>query len=150
MKHYKYFSLLGISLLVFAFVSCKKALEILPEDKLDRSMMYNTLADADAAVLGIYGQMAGLGEKYIVLNELRADLVDITRNADPWLQQINNHEVTVDNPYADPTDFYKVIFSCNDALKNFKIMADLGKLSQQEFDQRYSDIAVLRTGCIFS
>ncbi len=145
MKHYKYFSLLGISLLVFAFVSCKKALEILPEDKLDRSMMYNTLADADAAVLGIYGQMAGLGEKYIVLNELRADLVDITRNADPWLQQINNHEVTVDNPYADPTDFYKVIFSCNDALKNFKIMADLGKLSQQEFDQRYSDIAVLRT-----
>ena len=108
-------------------------------------MMYNTLAEADAAVLGIYGQMAGLGEKYIVLNELRADLVDITRNADPWLQQINNHEVTVDNPYADPTDFYKVIFSCNDALKNFKIMADLGKLSQQEFDQRYSDIAVLRT-----
>lgn len=144
-RSYKYFLLPGILMLVFSFVSCKKALETLPEDKLDKSMMYNTLADADAAVLGIYGQVAGLGEKYILLNELRADLVDVTRNADPWLQQINNHEVTMDNPYTDPTAFYKVIFNCNDALKNFKIMGDQGKLSQQEFAQRYSDIAVLRT-----
>ncbi len=111
-------------------------------------MMYNTLADADAAVLGIYGQVAGLGERYILLNELRADLVDVTRNADPWLQQINNHEVTVDNPYTDPTAFYKVIFNCNDALKNFKIMGDQGKLSQQEFAQRYSDIACCVHGFI--
>lgn len=126
-------------------ISCSKSLDILPEDKVDQSLMYNTLADADAAVLGIYGQFASLGEQYIVWNELRADLVDVTQNANPYLQQISNHEVTVDNPYVDPTLFYKVIFSCNDALHNFKIMERERKLSTTEFNHRYSDIMVLRT-----
>ncbi|GAB3412851.1 RagB/SusD family nutrient uptake outer membrane protein [Niabella aquatica] len=139
------FILMALPAAALFFASCKKTLELLPEDKLDQSMVYNTLADADAVVLGIYGQVAGLGDKYILLNELRADLVDVTLNADPWLRQLSNHEVTADNPYADPTPFYKIIFNCNDALKNFKIMADQGKLSQAEFTQRYSDIAVLRT-----
>ncbi|MFD1768676.1 RagB/SusD family nutrient uptake outer membrane protein [Sphingobacterium suaedae] len=125
--------------------SCKKALDFLPEDKLDRSMMYNTLADADAAVLGIYGQVAAMGDKYILMNELRADLMDVTVQADPYLQQLSNHEVTADNPYVDPAAFYKIIFSCNDALKNFQIMNVQGKLSNAEFNERYSDIAALRT-----
>lgn len=124
--------------------SCKKALDFLPEDKLDSSKTFNTLADADAAVLGIYGQVATLGDRYVVLNELRADLIDVTTNANPYLQQISNHEAGIDNPYADPTAFYQIIFNCNDALKNFKIMASSGKLSNADFNQRYSDIAVLR------
>lgn len=134
----------GILAFTIAISSCKKALEFLPEDKLDSSMMYNTLADADAVVLGIYGQVAGLGDRYIVLNELRADLMDVTINANPYLQQISNHEVEANNPYADPTAFYKIIFNCNDALKNFKLMENQGKLSNIEFNQRYSDIAMLR------
>lgn len=137
--------LMALSATAFFLASCKKTLELMPEDKLDESVVYNNLADADAAVLGIYGQVASLGDRYILLNELRADLVDVTINADPWLQQLSNHEVTADNPYADPTPFYKIIFNCNDALKNFQIMADQGKLSQLEFAQRYSDIAVLRS-----
>lgn len=126
-------------------ISCSKTLEIQPEDKIDQTVMYNTLADADAAVLGIYGQFAALGDKYILWNELRADLVDVTRNANPYLQQISNHEVSSDNPYTDPSLFYKVIFSCNDAIHNFKIMHQTGKLSDTEFNHRFSDITVLRT-----
>lgn len=137
--------LIGTVCISILAISCSKTLEMQPEDKLDQSLMYNTLADADAAVLGIYGQFASLGDKYILWNELRADLVDVTRNANPYLQQLSNHEVAADNPYADPSLFYKVIFSCNDALHNFKIMQQEGKLSSVEFDQRYSDIMVLRT-----
>src|SRR5690606_8658547 len=110
----------------------------LPEDKLDKSQVYNTLADADAAVIGIYGQFASLGEKYILFNELRADLMDVTVNANPYLQQLSEHNTVLDNPYIDPTNFYKVILNCNDAIKNFKVMADKGKLSQEEFNHRYS------------
>ncbi|GAB3028259.1 hypothetical protein GCM10027051_36660 [Niabella terrae] len=135
----------GLVGLMFSAISCKKVLETLPEDKLDQQMVYNTLADADAVVLGIYGQVAALGDRYILLNELRADLVDVTVNADPWLQQLSNHEVAADNPYADPTPFYRIILNCNDALKNFQLMAEESKLSQEEFAQRFSDIAVLRT-----
>jgi hypothetical protein len=110
----------AIAACILTISSCKKALDFLPEDKIDSSKMYNTLADADAVVLGIYGQVATLGDRYIVLNELRADLMDITANANPYLQQVSNHEVTSDNPYADPTAFYKIIFNCNDALKILK------------------------------
>ena len=129
--------------------SCKKVLEILPEDKLDKSQVYNTLADADAAVIGIYGQFASLGEKYILFNELRADLMDVTVNANPYLQQLSEHNTVLDNPYIDPTNFYKVILNCNDAIKNFKVMADKGKLSQEEFNHRYSDLVCLRSFIYF-
>jgi hypothetical protein len=71
--------------------------------------------------------------------------MDITVNADPYLQQISDHEVTSDNPYTDPTSFYRVIFNCNDVLKNFQIMGEQGKMSQEEFAERYSDIATLRS-----
>ncbi|WP_018628797.1 RagB/SusD family nutrient uptake outer membrane protein [Niabella aurantiaca] len=144
-QSYIRFSMLALVAVALTAGSCRKMLEVLPEDRLDQSMVYNSLADADAVVLGIYGQVAALGDRYILLNELRADLVDVTPNADPYLQQLSAHNVSADNPYADPAPFYKVIFNCNDALANFKIMADKGVLSQAEFAQRYSDIAVLRT-----
>lgn len=137
--------LIAVVCISMCTASCSKTLDVLPEDKIDETLMYNTLADADAAVLGIYGQFAALGEKYILWNELRADLVDVTNHANPFLQQLSNHEATVDNPYIDPTLFYKVIFSCNDAIHNFKIMHKVSKLSNSEFNQRYSDIMVLRS-----
>lgn len=144
-KSYKYYTAVAIATMALSFTSCQKALDLLPEDRVDQTNMYQTLADADAAVLGIYGQLAGLGEKYIVLNELRADLVDVTRNAGHYLQELSVHEVSEDNPYADPTAFYRIILNCNDALKNFKIMADQGKLAQEDYIQRYSDILTVRT-----
>lgn len=135
--------------LLVATSSCKKALDILPQDKLDKTQVYNTLADADAAVIGIYGQFASLGEKYILFNELRADLMDVTVNANPYLQQLSEHNETLDNPYIDPTDFYKVILNCNDAIKNFKIMADKSKISEADFNHRYSDLIALRSFIYF-
>ena len=84
--------------------------------------MYRDKNDADAAVKGIYGKFMTLAEQYVVLNELRADLMDVTPNADYYLQQINSHNVSAGNPYADPTPFYELINECNDALVNFTKM----------------------------
>lgn len=142
-KQKKYWIALSISAALM-FSSCQKMLDVLPEDRLDQSQVYNTVADADAVVLGIYGQVAALGEQYVLLNELRADLMDVTVNADPYLQQISNHEVTSGNPYTDPTKLYRVIFNCNDAMKNFNIMVAESKMSREEYNQRYSDIGTLR------
>lgn len=135
--------------LMFTASSCKKTLDILPQDKLDQTQVYNTLADADAAVIGIYGQFASLGKQYILFNELRADLMDVTINADPFLQQLSEHSATLDNPYIDPTPFYKVIANCNDAIKNFKVMVQKSKISEDDFNQRYSDLVALRSFIYF-
>jgi hypothetical protein len=123
---------------------CKKLFDVKPEQALDKDQVYQNVYDADAAVLGLYGKFLQLAKQYVVLNELRADLMDATLNADEDLKQVNEHTVTVDNPYADPRPFYEVILNCNDVLKNFDKMREDKKFKEDEYRQRYSDIASLR------
>ncbi len=137
------------ALLLFVAVvfstGCQKVFDIKPKDTLDQSQMYQNVYDADAAVLGIYGKFMGLADRYIILNELRADLLDCTQNADENLRQISTHSVGQDNPYASPKPFYELILNCNDVLENFKKMKAENKMTELEFNQRYSDIGALRS-----
>jgi starch-binding outer membrane protein, SusD/RagB family len=126
-------------------VSCKKTFDILPQDQLDYSQMYRNVNDADAAVIGLYGKFAGLAERYILLNELRADMLNYTINADQYMKQISNHSVTKENPYINPRPFYELIINCNDVLKNFQLMVRDKKMKDAEFQQRYADIGSLRS-----
>ncbi len=73
-------ALLLLVAVVFS-TGCKKVFDIKPKDTLDQSQMYQNVYDADAAVLGIYGKFMGLADRYVILNELRADLLDCTQNA---------------------------------------------------------------------
>lgn len=131
--------------LCISVASCKKMYDIQPQDSLTGSQVYQNIYDADAAVLGIYGQFIGLADRYIILNELQGDLLDITPNSSAYLKQLSTHSVTADNPYADPRPFYKVINSCNDALKNFAIMRQNKLLDDNQYYQRYADIGILRS-----
>lgn len=128
-----------------ALPSCKKLLDVQPENVLDREQTYRNVFDADAAVLGVYSKFMQLAKPYVLLNELRADLMSPTTNADFYLQQLSNHTVSQDNPYVNPTPFYEVILNCNDVMANFdKMLADK-KLKVDEYNQRYADIASIRT-----
>ena len=124
---------------------CRKAFDINPGTELDASQMYRNVYDADAAVIGIYGKFMSLADRYIILNELRGDLLEYTNNADEYLRQISTHNVQADNPYASPRPFYELILNCNDVLKNFLIMKQKNAMKEVEFNQRYSDIACLRS-----
>lgn len=126
-------------------ISCKKLFDTLPEQVLDKEQMYRDVYDADAAVIGLYGKLMGVAEQYVVLNELRADLMEVTSNADNQLLEINNHKVTRGNKYANPRPVYQLILDCNDVLKNFKIMRAGKKFSEDQFNQRYSDVGALRS-----
>lgn len=111
---------------------------------LDPKNNYQTVNDADNAVLGAYGSFMKLGKQLVVLNELRGDLVDVTTNASTDLQQINSKTPDTDNAYADPTPFYTVIMNCNDALANFDKMKAKGSLTDDEYKELYSDLTGLR------
>ncbi|WP_346238720.1 RagB/SusD family nutrient uptake outer membrane protein [Niabella insulamsoli] len=125
--------------------ACSKLLDKTPTNELDIENAYQNVYDADAAVMGVYGKFMGLAERYIILNELRADLLDYTQNADKYLRQISNHTATADNPYADPRPFYEVIVNANDVLANLNNMYDSKKISQADYYERYADIACLRS-----
>ena len=88
------------------FMSCKKVFDIQPKSAVVATQMYRNVYDADAAVVGIYGKFMGILDRYVILNELRSDLADITPNSNQYLKQLSTHAVTTDNPYADPRPFY--------------------------------------------
>jgi hypothetical protein len=125
--------------------SCKKAFDIKPKSEVDISNNYNNVYDANAAVIGIYGQLMGIAEQYVVLNELRGDLMEVTSNADKNLVEISQNNVTPGNPWADPRPFYKIILNCNDVLYNLNLMLAANKINQDDYNQRYSDIGAVRS-----
>jgi hypothetical protein len=141
----KWFSGLALAFVITTNISCQKFLEVEPKDRLTIEQTYRNVFDADAAVFGVYGKFMNLAEQYVILNELRADLMTVTENSDPFLRQINNHDVTVDNPYASPKKFYEVILNCNDVLANFNIMLKDNKFTLDQYNQRYSDVACIRS-----
>ena len=126
-------------------VSCNKILNNDPETTLDAKQYYRNVYDADAAVLGVYGKFMRLAKQYVILNELRADLMGVTDNADNDLREVNSHSTTQANPYSDPKAFYSLINECNDVLKNFNIMLKDNKFKLLEYQQRYSDIGCIRS-----
>ncbi len=130
-------------------VSCKEAFDLDPQNAIDYTNNYQNIYDADAAVTGVYGQFLTVARQYEVLNELRADLMSITSNADVYLREINSHNVSEGNPYANPKDFYSVILNCNDVLKNLKIMQENSKITKTEYDHRYSDLVAVRSWLYF-
>jgi hypothetical protein len=130
---------------LWSISGCTKIFDIKPQDQLDESQAYQNVYDADAAVIGIYGKFMGIADQYIVLNELRGDLLDCTNNADENLRQISTHSVTENNPYASPKPFYELIINCNDVLERFQVMVKEKKMNDAEFSQRYSDIGALRS-----
>jgi hypothetical protein len=140
----KYLSVFLAGATLFS-LSCKKVYDLEPQNAVDRSQMYRDVYDADAAIIGVYGKLMNVAKQYVILNELRGDLMDITFNSDQYLRQLSEQNVTSDNPYINPQPFYDVIVNCNDVMKNFKIMLSQNKLKTEEFRQRYSDVAAIRT-----
>lgn len=131
--------------LLLSLSSCQDFLDVDPQDKLSGDQVYRDVFDADAAVIGIYGKFMGLAEKHVLLNEMRGDLMTTTRNSSPFLKELSEHNVSANNPYVSPKDFYEVIQNCNDALKNFDIMLAKKKFTQAQYDQRYADIGCIRS-----
>ena len=131
--------------LCLSMAACKKLLEVEPKTIVSAANMYRNVFDADAAVIGVYGKVMQLAKPYLLMNELRGDLMDITTNADVNMRQLSEQTTTVNNPLTDPKPFYEVIVNCNDVLANFKKMYAQNKLKEAEFNQRYSDIGAIRS-----
>ncbi|MDR0810965.1 MAG: RagB/SusD family nutrient uptake outer membrane protein [Paludibacter sp.] len=119
--------------------------DVEPGEALDYKHAYTDVDAADAAIRGLYGQFISLADRVVVLNELRADLMDVTPYATTDLQEINVSRPSKSNAWADVTPFYLVIQNCNDILFNFNAMLKDNRMNQAEYAERYSDVAALRT-----
>lgn len=76
---------------------------------------YNMSSSSDTiySMVAILKKMEKLGERYLVLGELRADLLEISENASKEMQDVYNFEIDESHPYANTRDYYEVINRCN-------------------------------------
>ena len=136
-------------ILLSALLITTSCINTTPEEVLEYDNFYKGVDDADNAILGLYGQFSELAGQIVVLNELRADLLDVTPNATIDLQEVNVGRPSRNNPWTDVSNFYKVIQTCNDLMHNFDVMLEEGRMIQAEYNERYSDVAALRTWVYF-
>ena len=73
----------------------------------------NNASDTLYSVTGIMNKMQALADRTILLGELRGDLVDVLNNTSADLREISNFDISSDNPYNSPRDYYAVINNCN-------------------------------------
>jgi len=120
MRHIKY--ILPAMLLAMgatAFVSCDDMLDMGNENVL--YVDDNTLKSANDTVntfVGILSQLQKIGVRTNLFGELRGDLVNVSNTADASLKEIADFNVSNDNPYNNPRDYYAVINNCNYFLAN--------------------------------
>lgn len=78
-------------------------------------------SDTLYSVVGIINKLQGLSDRTILLGELRGDLSDVTEGANSDLLEIAMFNVSDNNQYNAPHDYYAVINNCNYFLANVDI-----------------------------
>ena len=73
----------------------------------------NNATDSIYSVIGILNKLQAIGDRTILLGEVRGDLVDLTTDANSDLRDMALFNIGDDNRYNQPIDYYAVINNCN-------------------------------------
>ena len=73
----------------------------------------NQATDSIYSVIGILNKLQAIGDRTVLLGEVRGDLVDITSYANSDLRDVALFTIGDDNRYNNPTDYYAIINNCN-------------------------------------
>lgn len=74
--------------------------------------------DTVYTMVGILNKVQAIADRTILLGEVRGDLVNLTADASKDLREVAQFNVSDDNIYNTPRDYYAVINSCNYLIAN--------------------------------
>ena len=109
--------------LVFVFVaimflpSCQDFFEPEQELNITEAKLFDDWYEYRSVEMGMYGLQQKLVDQLVILGELRGDLLTITENADADMIEIYNFNISKENKYASPTNFFKLISACNNFIR---------------------------------
>lgn len=106
-----------------------------------------TPKDTVYTMMGIVRNMQRIMDRTIIFGELRGDLVDISANTPSDLRDIANFEVSEENAYNDPSDFYSVINSCNVYLANVEAGRRANHSNEGDYGKLYFEKEIIATKC---
>ncbi|MCF8380976.1 MAG: RagB/SusD family nutrient uptake outer membrane protein [Bacteroidales bacterium] len=99
-------------------------------DRITPDQHYQTTIDAFVSLQGAIIPLQDVMPNLIMLDGLRSDMMDVTNNADAYLNDINNQIFSIDNPYTNPEALYQVIININEVLAHIDEVA----LNDRNFD----------------
>ncbi|MGC3979427.1 MAG: RagB/SusD family nutrient uptake outer membrane protein [Paludibacteraceae bacterium] len=121
----------------FVFVGCDKLLDVESErDVFAEDYNFTSANDTLYSMFGIFSQLQKLAESYVILGEVRGDLMDLSSKSSYYLKDINDfNTVTADNPYTNVKDYYSVINNCNYVIHNIdtSIVRNAQKIMLKEY-----------------
>lgn len=119
--------LLGLIVLTVIATSCDSMLEVDSERIMfPENHRIDSPNDSIYSMIGIFTKFQKLADRYVLLGELRGDLMDITEYSGIELSEINNFEISTDNPYNAIEDYYSVINHCNYLINNIDTALTVG------------------------
>lgn len=127
---------LGVLAVAFSMYSCNSIFDVDSERFLKPDD--HSIASPEEAIYGnagVLSKLSKLSGQYVLLGELRADLMDVTKNADIYLKEINNFEFAPDNPYLNSKSYYEVINACNYVIQKIdtSIVIEAEKVMYREY-----------------
>lgn len=72
--------------------------------------------DSIYSVMGILSKFQEIGQRYVLLGELRGDLMSVSQDASFSLKEVNEFNISSENEYLDKRDYYTIINNCNYAI----------------------------------
>lgn len=139
----KPFQLLALIAVVFVSFSCSDSIfDEQDGERITPEQHYKSMNDAQASLAGAFKPLQEVMPKFIMVDGLRSDQMMVTPTADAFLKDINNHVLTMGNPYLDASDYYKVIINTNEALANIHKIAEVDR-NFSEFYLTYTKRALV-------
>ena len=99
-------------------VSCNDLLVVDSQRLLTEQDLENSPNDPLHSTFGVLSQLQKLADSYVLLGELRGDLLNTSETSDLSLIEINDFAISPTNKYVNIKDYYAVINNCNYILQN--------------------------------
>lgn len=137
----------------FFCVSCEDF--FFPEQQIDitEDKLFDDWQEYRAVAIGIYKIQTELVEQLLILGELRGDLLKVTEFADADLIEIYNFNISKQNKYVSPTNFFKLISACNNFIrileKNHPEVLDPGS-EITNYDRLFGEVLCMRAWAYFN
>jgi starch-binding outer membrane protein, SusD/RagB family len=135
------------SLLIIGSLSgCKKFLDQKPLNSLTKDEFFQTEADANSAIIGVYNSLQSCNEQFFRWGEMRGDLITPTNALDAvYLQQFDNT-----SSLSTWTEPYKLIANANIVIEKVPAIPALdGNFTQQESKKIVAEALFLRSLAYF-
>lgn len=100
-------------------------------------------ADTANSLIGIISKLQAIGDRTNLLGELRGDLVDVRTSAHADLRNIANFNITDDNKYNNPRDYYAIINNCNYYLA-YADTAAIDNRNDRIFEREFAQVKTIR------